>query len=101
MTVKKRPDSAKQELRRQEAQTRRSAPGKRFIGGTAAQSAKARRAEIRTVERMAKADAAARRVEEPMVFVLVALVEDALQLARSLALAPFQIARAFLRPAEA
>ncbi len=99
--MRKAPDSAKQELRRQETQTRRGAPGKRFIGGTAAQSANARRAELRKVERMAKADAEARRTAEPVVVAVVALVEDAFQLARSLALAPFQIARAFLRPAEA
>lgn len=101
MTVRKRPDAAREELRRQESRTRRGAPGKRFVGDAAGQSGAAKRAERRKVERLRWEEAAAQRAAEPLSAVLAELVENAYLLARTLAKAPVRIARAFLRPAEA
>lgn len=101
MTVENRPDAAREELRRQEARTRRGAPGKRFIGDAAGQSGAARRAERRKVGQMASEARAARRAAEPMSAILAELVENAYQLARTLATAPIRIVRALLGPAEA
>jgi len=105
MAVKKRPESAKATLGRQRAQTKRGAPGKRFIGETAGQSAAARRAELERVARMAEADAAARRLERirrtPIARVVLELVENTARLAATLAWAPFRLGMAFWRPREA
>ncbi|BDG06612.1 translation initiation factor IF-2 [Anaeromyxobacter oryzae] len=105
MAVKNRPGSAKDSLARQEADLRRGAPGgKRFIGGTAAQSQRARRAQRETVERMAEIDSAEHRAREigvPVSAILAELVQDSLRLARTLLYAPFRIAQALRRPREA
>jgi hypothetical protein len=101
MAVKDRPGSARDAMGQQEARTRRGAPGKRFIGEGAAQSAKARAAERRKVERMAEIDAATHRADEvgtPIAAILAELVEDAVRLARTLVAAPFRIAAALRRP---
>lgn len=101
MAVKNRPGSARAAMGQQEARMRRGAPGKRFIGEGAEQSAKARRDERRKVERMAEIDAAERRAEEigtPVAAILAELAADAVRLARSLALAPFRIVTALRRP---
>jgi hypothetical protein len=82
------------------AQSRRGAPGKRFIGETAEQSASARRAEREKVERMVEEDAARRKAAEPISAVLMDLVEDTYQLARTLFWAPFRLAQALRRPRE-
>jgi hypothetical protein len=55
MATKKRPGSAKRTLAKQEAARKRGAPGKQFIGETAGQVAKAKRAERKKVARMARA----------------------------------------------
>jgi hypothetical protein len=83
------------------AQSRRGAPGKRFIGETADQSASARRAEREKVERMAEEDTARRRAQEPLSAILLDLVEDSYRLARTLISAPFRLAQALRRPREA
>jgi hypothetical protein len=104
MAVKSRPTSARETLARQRAEGRRAAPGKRFVGETAGQSEAARLAERKTVERMAQRDAALRRAEalgEPVGAILAELVQNALRLVRSLATAPFRIARAFMVPRRA
>lgn len=109
MAGKIRPGAAKQALAQQEAQVRRSAPGKRFVGEAAAQSRQAREAERERVERMAAEDAVeqaaareeARREEilaEPLSDILSDLVRDTWQLARTLASAPFRILRAIRAP---
>lgn len=85
----------------QQAQSRRGAPGKRFIGETAAQSAHARLAEREKVERMVEEDAARRRAEEPLSAVLMDLFEDTYRLGRTLVAAPFRLAGALRRPREA
>lgn len=88
----------------QEAQSRRGAPGKRFIGETAAQSELARRSERKKVARMAEVADAEQRAEEigePVSAILAELVEDALRLVRTLVAAPFRIANALRRPARA
>lgn len=88
----------------QEANQRRGAPGgKRFIGGAAEQSARARRAERQKVERMAEVASAEQRadVPEPVVVVLAELVDDAVRLGRTLVTAPFRIAQALRHPREA
>jgi hypothetical protein len=100
MAAKIRPESARETVARQRAQTRRGAPGKRFIGERARQSEAARRAELEQVERMAERDAAQRRARTPVTAILVELVADALKLARSLVSAPFRIFQA-LRMREA
>jgi hypothetical protein len=97
MASKRRGRSAKQTLSRQRAETRRRAPGKKFIGETQAQSAAAREAERRKVERMAEVDAALRRADEigvPIVAVAAELVQDAVRIATTLASAPFRLALA-------
>lgn len=101
MAAKNRPGSARDALGQQQARTRRGAPGKRFVGEAAGQSAAARGAERRKVGRMAEIDAAERRAEEvgtPVAAILAELVEDAVRLARTLAAAPFRIAAALRRP---
>jgi hypothetical protein len=101
MAAKDRPGSARDAMGQQEARTRRGAPGKRFVGEGADQSAKARRAERKKVERMAEVDAATRRAEEvgtPVSAILAELVQDAVRLARTLAAAPFRLAAALRRP---
>lgn len=88
----------------QEAAARRGAPGKRFIGETASQSARARRTEQKKVARMAEIASAEQRSEEigePVSAILAELVSDVLHLARTLAGAPFRIANALRRPARA
>jgi hypothetical protein len=98
---KNRPGSAKRAMGQQEAAFRRGAPGRQFIGDSAAvQSVTARRAERRKVERMAEIDAATRKAEElgtPVSAIVAELIQDATRLARTLALAPFRIAQAFMR----
>ena len=104
MAVKNRPGSAKRAMGVQEAQFRRGAPGKRFIGETAQQSARAREAERERVERMAEVDDARHRAEEaevPVSAILAELIQDATRLARTLLAAPFRIAHALRRPARA
>lgn len=104
MASKNRPSSAKNAMGQQEAQVRRGAPGKRFIGETAAQSGQARQAQRDRVERMAEIDDAERRAEaigEPLAAILAELVEDTVRLARTLLAAPFRIAQALRRPARA
>lgn len=94
MAAKNRPDSARQTLARQQSQTRRGAPGKRFIGDQAGQSEAARLAERHKVERMAERDAALRRSEEigtPIAAVIAELIDNTVRLARSLLVAPFRI----------
>lgn len=88
----------------QAAQARRGAPGRRFIGDTAAQSLQARQAQRKRVERMAEIDGAERRAEalgEPISAILAELVEDAVRLVRTLVAAPFRIAQALRHPARA
>lgn len=92
------PGSSRDLLARQQADVRRSAPGKRFIGDTAEQARAARKAQLERVEKMVEADAAARRAEEPITALLATLVRDTLGLARTLAAAPFRLALAVLRP---
>jgi hypothetical protein len=104
MAVRNRPRAAKHAVRQQQARVRRGAPGKRFIGEAATQSAGARREERKKVERMAEVAAARRRVEEiptPVAAILAELVQDAVRLARTLVAAPFRIARALARPRDA
>jgi hypothetical protein len=96
-----RPGTAKGALGQQQAAVRREAPGaKRFIGGTAQQSRAAHEAERRLVARMAEVDDARRVADElgtPLAAVVAELVQDAVRLVRSLALAPFRIGQALLR----
>src|SRR5512138_2547932 len=104
MASKNRPGSAKRAMGVQEAQLRRGAPGKRFIGETSRQSARARQAEREKVERMAEVDDARHRAEAlgiPISAVVAELVQDAARLVRTLVLAPFRIAYALRRPARA
>ncbi len=103
MAVKNRPGSAKGTLAQQEADLRRGAPGgKRFIGEKAAQSERARRAQREAVERMAEIDSAEHEAAElPVSAILAELVQNSLQLARTLVSAPFRIAHALRRPREA
>src|SRR5512144_2744792 len=63
MATRKRPGAAKRTVAKQEAARKRSAPGKRFVGETADQSARARQDERKKVARMAHAARAAKRVE--------------------------------------
>lgn len=95
------PGSSRDRLAQQQADVRRNAPGKRFIGDTAGQSRADRKAQLERIEKMAEADAAARRaeaLEEPLSAILATLVRDTLGLARTLAAAPFRLALAVLRP---
>jgi hypothetical protein len=104
MARKNRPGAAREAFARQQAQARRGAPGKRFIGDRAAESAAARRAELATVERMAEIDSALRRADEvgePVSAILAELVQDATRLLRSLLLAPLRIAVALRQPRHA
>ncbi len=55
MASRKRPGAAKRTVAKQEAARKRSAPGKRFVGETADQSANARRDERKKVARMVRA----------------------------------------------
>jgi hypothetical protein len=101
MAVKNRPGSARATLGQQEASTRRGAPGRRFVGEGAEQSAKARREERKRVGRMAEIDAAHRRADDigtPISAILAELAQDTVQLGRSLVLAPFRIVAALRRP---
>ncbi len=63
MATRKRPGAAKRTVARQEADRKRSAPGKRFVGETAEQSEKARRAERKKVARMTRAARKAKPAE--------------------------------------
>jgi hypothetical protein len=104
MAVKNRPAAARETVSRQQAELRRGAPGKRFVGERAGQSEAARLAVRKKVERMAERDAALRRARalgEPIAAIVAELVEDAVRLVRSLATAPFRIARALLLPRQA
>jgi hypothetical protein len=101
MATRNRPRSSRHALGQQQAEVRRSAPGKRFIGDTAEQSRGDRRAQLERVERMAELDAAERRAEalgEPIAAILAELIQNSLGLVRTLATAPFRIALAVLRP---
>jgi len=101
MAVKNRPGSARAALGQQQARTRRGAPGKRFVGEGAEQSATSRRDERSKVGRMAEIDAANRRAREvgtPVLAILAELAQDAAALARSLLTAPFRIVTALRRP---
>jgi hypothetical protein len=91
------PGEDKSALRQQAAGFKRGAPGKRFIGETADQSATAKRTTRKKIERMAEVEAAQRRAEElgePISAVFAELIADALKLGRTLATAPFRIAAA-------
>jgi hypothetical protein len=104
MAAKNRPGSAKDTFGQQQAAFRRDAPGKRFIGDRAKQSAHAKEAIREKVGRMAEVNAAERTAagtEVPVSAILAALVEDSLKLARTLVAAPFRIAAALRRPREA
>lgn len=97
MAVKNGPEAAREAVARQQAQTRRGAPGKRFIGDRAGQSEAARLAQRKKVERMAERDSAVRRAEAigtPVMVILAELVQDAVRLTRSLVAAPFRIIQA-------
>ncbi len=101
MANRNRIPSSRDALAQQQAEVRRSAPGKRFIGDTAEQSRSDRRAQLERVERMAELDAAERRadaLEEPVLAILARLAQDSYLLARTLATAPFRLASALLRP---
>ncbi len=101
MARKNRPEAAREALARQQARTRRGAPGKRFVGERAPQRRAARARELRAVARMAEVDAAVHRAEEigtPVAAIVAELVEDAVRLLRSLVAAPFRIARALRQP---
>jgi hypothetical protein len=63
MASRKRPGSAKRTVAKQEAARKRSAPGKRFVGETAEQSARARNEERKKVARMARAARKAKPAE--------------------------------------
>lgn len=63
MATKRRRGSAKRTYAKQEAARRRGAPGKRFVGETAAQSEGDRRRERKKVARMARAAREARPAE--------------------------------------
>jgi hypothetical protein len=99
--AKNRPGSARDAMGQQQALSRRGAPGKRFIGETAEQSASARRAEREKVERMVEEDAERRKAAEPISAILIDLLEDSFRLARTLFWAPFRLANALRRPREA
>jgi hypothetical protein len=104
MASKIRRKSAKEKLSRQAAGVRRGAPGKRFVGEAQAQSAQDHLEEVRRAQRMAEMDGARRRAEaiaEPIEAVVAQLVQDAVRLTRTLALAPFRLAAAWRRPREA
>lgn len=85
----------------QEAEFRRGAPGRRFIGdGAAQQSLDARQAQRRKVERMAEIDSATRRADAlgtPISAVLAQLVQDSAKLVGTLLYAPLRILQAFVR----
>ena len=73
------------------------------MGATADQSLNDRRAQRERVGRMAELHAAAQRAEalgEPLTDLVMALVQDSLRLARTLATAPLRIGLAVLRPRE-
>jgi hypothetical protein len=104
MAAKSRPGSAKQALAQQAAGFRRGAPGKRYVGETATQSARAREGERKRVARMAEIDTAQRRAEavgEPVSAILAELVQGLWDLAGTIASAPFRIAGALRRAREA
>lgn len=101
MARKSRPPSVHDALAWQRAEERRGAPGKAFVGDTAAQRLADRQAQLRRVEEMAARDAAERRAEArgvPLTSLLLELAGDTLLLARTLASAPFRIVGAVLRP---
>jgi hypothetical protein len=83
---------------RQKAQTRRRAPGKRFIGETAEQSEAARQAERERVQQLAQAAEAARLAETPVTTILGELVQSAARLVGTIATAPFRLALALRQP---
>lgn len=94
------PGGEKAAIGQQAAGLKRGAPGKRFIGDTAQQSANARRATRKKVGRMAEVEAAQRRVEElgePVSAVLAELIADTVKLLQTLVSAPFRIAAAVRR----
>src|SRR5512134_1328894 len=96
-----RPSSAKNAVAQQEAAFRRGAPGRQFIGGSAAQqSMAARQAQRRKVERMAEIDSATRAADElgtPVSAIVAELVQDTAKLATTLLFAPFRLAHALVR----
>lgn len=98
---KNRPSSAKNAVAQQEAAFRRGAPGRQFIGGSAAQqSMAARQAQRRKVERMAEIDSATRAADElgtPVSAIVAELVQDTAKLATTLLFAPFRLAHALVR----
>jgi hypothetical protein len=98
--VKNRPGSAKSAMGRQEADFRRGAPGKKFIGETAEQARGAVDAQRKKVHRMAEIASARKVAEElgmPISAILAELVQDSLRLARTLSLTPFRLAQALWR----
>jgi hypothetical protein len=100
MASKKRRSSSKQALSRQRAETRRRAPGKRYVGENRKQSIQAKEAQRRTVARLVEVDAATRRAEEigvPISAVMAELVDDAVKLARTLLMAPLRLTVALIR----
>jgi len=98
---KNRPSSAKNAVAQQEAAFRRGAPGRQFIGGSAAQqSMAARQAQRRKVERMAEIDSATRTADAlgtPVSAIVAELVQDTAKLATTLLFAPFRLAQALVR----
>ena len=85
----------------QRAEGRRGAPGKTFVGDTAAQSLADRRAQLQRVEEMAARAAAEQHAQAlgvPLPTLLLELAGDTLQLARTLVSAPFRIMGAVLHP---
>src|SRR5690242_1636532 len=100
MAVKNRPGAARETLAKQAANTRRGAPGKHFIGETAAQGAAARREERERVAAMAEADREWRQHEAALARPLGAMVADLavnlFHLARTLVVAPLRVASALL-----
>jgi hypothetical protein len=104
MAARNRPGSAKQALAQQAAGFRRGAPGKRYVGETSDQSARAKASERKRVARMAEIDSARRRAEEvgePVSAVLAELVQEVVRVAWTLASAPFRIVAAVRRAREA
>ncbi|HEY6101422.1 MAG TPA: translation initiation factor IF-2 [Anaeromyxobacter sp.] len=101
MATKKRPRSARETVARRQAEARRGAPGKRFIGERAEQGAAARRVELKKVARMAEAESAARREEavaRPVAEILAELIENTVRLVRTIAGAPLRIVLAIRQP---
>lgn len=97
MASKMRPRSAKETVRREAAELRRGAPGKRFIGERASQAREARQAELAEVTRMAGEAHREEIRETPLGAMLVDLAVDWLRFGLSLAFTPFRLLGAVRR----